>query len=111
MVAARAPNANPSSKARKLLVEPESLDMKSNVPMGIPVLSSFWAHMMGPIVLVHRWSEKRSKELIVSAKDKRLRKRRSIQFGGPLPRSDGKLHYREAPLTLGYFKIPAFSTT
>ncbi len=62
--------------------------MKSNVPMGMPVLSSFWAHMMGPIVLVHRWSEKRSKELGVSAKDERPRKGRSIQFGGPLPQSD-----------------------
>lgn len=59
--------ADPSSKALKLPAEPESLDMKTNIPIGMPVFKSFWAQMMGPIVFVRRCSEKRSKELDTSA--------------------------------------------
>ena len=54
----------PSSKARKSVAQPESLDMKVIVPMGMRVCSSFCAVMMGPTALVLRWLEKFSKDLI-----------------------------------------------
>lgn len=56
--------ANPSSISRKLPWDPESLDMKTMVPMGMLVLRSFCAAMMGPMVLVWRWKANSSKELV-----------------------------------------------
>lgn len=44
----------PSSFSRKFVAEPESLDMKTIVPMGIFVCKSFWAVMIGPMVFVCR---------------------------------------------------------
>jgi hypothetical protein len=52
--ASRGCQAHPSSFSRNRLAEPESLDMKTMVPMGMLVCSSFCAVMMGPIVLVWR---------------------------------------------------------
>jgi hypothetical protein len=46
---------HPSSKSRKLVADPESLDMKTMVRIGTRVARSLWAVMMGPIVLVRRW--------------------------------------------------------
>ena len=46
-------NTHPSSKARNRVVEPESLDIKATVPTATSrSCSSFWAMIMGPIVLV-----------------------------------------------------------
>lgn len=42
----------PSSISRKFCADPESLDMKTIVPMGMFVWSNLWAQIMGPIVLV-----------------------------------------------------------
>ena len=44
----------PSSKSRKLVADPESLDMKTTVPIEIPVARSFCAVIMGPMVFVVR---------------------------------------------------------
>ena len=43
---------NPSSKARNLDAEPESLDMKIILPIDMFVASNLLAHIIGPIVLV-----------------------------------------------------------
>jgi hypothetical protein len=53
----------PSSKSRKFVADPESLEIKTMVRMGTCVARSFWAVMMGPIVLVRRWYSKSAKEL------------------------------------------------
>ena len=45
----------PSSKSRKFVADPESLEIKTMVRIGTCVARSFWAVMMGPIVLVRRW--------------------------------------------------------
>lgn len=55
--------ANPSSISRKLLCEPESLDMNTMVPMGIMLCNSFWATSMGPMVFVCKWKANSSNEL------------------------------------------------
>jgi hypothetical protein len=55
--------AKPSSISRKLPWEPESLDMNVMVPIGMFVCSSFWAVMIGPIVLVWRWKANSSNDL------------------------------------------------
>lgn len=55
--------ANPSSISRKLPCEPESLDMKTMVPIGMFVFSNFCAVMMGPMVLVCKWKANSSKDL------------------------------------------------
>lgn len=55
--------ANPSSISRKFPCDPESLDMKTIVPIGIFVCRSLLAVMMGPMVLVCRWKANSSKEL------------------------------------------------
>lgn len=44
-------------------MEPLSEDMKTIVPIGMLVCSSFWAVMTGPIVLVCRWKANSSNEL------------------------------------------------
>jgi hypothetical protein len=62
--AAYAPN--PSSNSRKLSAEPESLDMKTMVPIGRPVASRRWAVIMGPMVLVWRWWAKLEYEISVA---------------------------------------------
>ena len=46
--------SNPSSCAWKSVAEPESLDIKVIVPMGMRVCNSFCAAMVGPIVFVFR---------------------------------------------------------
>ena len=46
--------ANPSSCSRKADADPESLEMKVIVPIGMPALSNRWAKMIGPIVFVCR---------------------------------------------------------
>ena len=43
--------------------EPESEDMNVMVPMGMFVCRSFWAHIIGPMVLVWRWNANSSNEL------------------------------------------------
>ena len=58
--------AKPSSKSRNSCVEPESLEMNVIAPIGILALSSLWAQMMGPMVLVRRWKAKSSYELLVN---------------------------------------------
>lgn len=42
----------PSSNARKLVAEPESLDINTIVPIGMRAASSFWATSIGPMVFV-----------------------------------------------------------
>lgn len=54
----------PSSNAKNLPAEPESLDMNTIVPTGMPLcISSFWATRIGPIVFVFKWSSKSWKDL------------------------------------------------
>jgi hypothetical protein len=55
--------AKPSSISRKFPWDPESLDMKTMVPMGMLVWSNLLAVMMGPIVFVCKWKANSSKEL------------------------------------------------
>lgn len=45
------------------MAEPESLDMKTMVPIGMLVCSSFCAVIIGPIVLVCKWKANSSKDL------------------------------------------------
>lgn len=52
--------AKPSSISRKHCAEPESLEMKTMVPMEMFVFRSLWAQMMGPMVLVWRCKAKSS---------------------------------------------------
>lgn len=54
----------PSSNAKNLPAEPESLDMNTMVPTGMPLrISSFCATRIGPMVFVFKWLSKASKEL------------------------------------------------
>lgn len=80
----------PSSKPRKSAAEPESLDMKINLPTGTPAFINFWAQMIGPTALVCRCSEKASKELNYSAGAKGGRSiGRALHLCGSLTQSGG----------------------
>ena len=56
-------HTDPSSKSRKFVAEPESLEMKTIVPMAMPAARSFCAVMMGPMVFVERWRAKSENDL------------------------------------------------
>ena len=54
----------PSSNAKNLPAEPESLDMNTMVPIGLLLrISSFCATSIGPMVFVFKWLSKSLKEL------------------------------------------------
>jgi hypothetical protein len=63
LLAAYAPK--PSSKSKKLVVEPESDEMNITLDGGQSRLKliSFCAQMIGPIVLVCKWRAKSEKDL------------------------------------------------
>lgn len=85
---------HPSSKARNSVVEPESLDINIIVPIGMPMCNSFWATIIGPTVLVRRWSSKLVKELSSLSRRKLDVKQGQVHFGGSLGLSAQDLWYK-----------------